>query len=197
MPVKVRPRLRRRLLRWAFVSGVAIVAVLVIVSFAATSFNPSSGGRSEDAGSGAAVGEEHLITDSEHLSRDVSFSGYSTSPPTSGPHWNQRNPDAPISCGIYDEELRDEQTTHNLEHGNILISYNLSDPEVISELEDAARDLPGRNRWLVMRPYSLIPEGEIAMTAWGWLQRFDSVDPEGMKSFYEAHFGNGPEFINC
>jgi hypothetical protein len=143
------------------------------------------------------VGEQHPITDSEHLDRDVTFTGYSTIPPTSGRHWSQRNPDAPIACGIYDEEIRDEQTTHNLEHGVILISYNLTDPQMISELEDAAKALPSRNRWLVMRPYSLIPEGEIAMTAWGWLERFHTVEPEAMKEFYEAHFGNGPEFIPC
>ena len=197
MPVKVRSKLRRRLTRWAFALAAGGLAAAIIFSLVASSIFTTGGSQSTDSGSGASVGESHPITDSEHLQRDVSFTGYSTTPPTSGRHWSQRNPDAPIACGIYDEELRDEQVTHNLEHGVIVISYNLSDSQMISELKDAAKDLPSYNRWLVMRPYSKIPEGEIAMTAWGWLQRFDEVDPEEMKEFYEAHFGNGPEFINC
>ena len=170
-----------------FILGIALQSIVGAGSF--------GGGGS---GSGANVGEQINILPSGHLPRGQTFDSYTSTPPTSGPHWAQLNPDAPVSCGIYDEELRDEQIVHNLEHGNVVISHNLTDPQQLAELEAAAKDLPGRNRWLVMRPYLGLEVGEVAITSWGWLQMFDGVDPEGLRDFYEAHFDTiAPESVDC
>ena len=50
---------------------------------------------------------------------------HSTTPPTSGTHW-------PVwaNCGVYDTEIPDEIIVHNMEHGHVVISHNLSDQEV-------------------------------------------------------------------
>ncbi len=148
-------------------------------------------------GNAASVGESYPILPPVHLAPGQTFDEYSSTPPTSGPHWSQRDPDAPVACGIYDEGLFDEQVVHNLEHGHVIISHNLTNPEQIDELEAAAKNLPRDEQWLVVRPYSALEEGIVAITAWGWLQRFEGVDTEGLDEFYEAHLSNGPEFIPC
>ena len=43
---------------------------------------------------------------------------YSTTPPTSGPHWDRW-----ADRGFYPDGLPDELIAHNLEHGNIVVSY--------------------------------------------------------------------------
>ncbi len=191
----IRPRTWRKIRRWGFIGAVAVVGLLVILSFALQSFPGGFG--SSSSGSGEQVGQQvSLMAGAQnHLPPGDTFSDYSTIPPTSGPHWGQ--PDGPTRCGIYDKELPDEATTHNLEHGHVVLSHNLKDPQQVEQLKNVARDLPERRRWLVLRPYSKIKEGEVAIAAWGWIQRFQGVNEDGLKAFYGAHFGQGPEFAPC
>ena len=196
---RVRPRMWRRVRRWAFIGVVGGLALVFVVGFALPALRT---GQSTGSGSGEEVGESVsimplLFPPANHLSKGETFSDYSTTPATSGPHWSQVGPNAPVGCGIYGDDLLDEQTTHNLEHGHIVISHNLKGQEEIEQLKAVAEDLPGRRQWLVLRPYSKIAEGEVAITAWGWLQRFQGVDATGLQEFYSAHFGNGPEFAPC
>ena len=119
---------------------------------------------------------------------------YSTTPPTSGPHWP-----SPADCGVYDEELPDELIVHNLEHGNVVISYNLPDPEEADRFREVADDLPGRSVWGVIRPYSKIAPGTVAMAAWGIIDEVQGVDEERMREFFETYagFGGAPELLPC
>jgi len=100
--------------------------------------------------------------------------------------------------GIYDDEdeVPDARIVHNLEHGQVIISYNLNDEAEIERLKDIARDLPSRRSWMIMRPYSGIAPGEVAITSWGWLDRFDGVQEDRIREFYDAHVNNGPESIS-
>jgi hypothetical protein len=110
---------------------------------------------------------------------------YSTTPPTSGDHWS-----ASARCGFYESEVRDETTGHNLEHGNVVMSYNLTDPADITRLEEVHDNLTSSGSWLVTRPYSKIPEGAIAMAAWGVLDQFTGIDEERIERFFDAYKGN-------
>ncbi len=187
-------KMSRRLLRWTFAVGVVVVALLIILSFAITAIFPGGGPVSDNSDPRSQIGEKQEDIGAEHIPNYESYDNYNTHPPTSGPHWNvQNNPIVPASCRVYDEQQRNERTVHNLEHGHIVISYNLTDQAMIDDLTSAARNLPGFSRYAVVQPYAQIAEGEITMAAWGWLQRFTTVDPEGMKAFYDAHRGRGPE----
>ena len=65
------------------------------------------------------LGQEiEIILTKNHLAQGQTVV-YSTTPPISGDHW-----DSWAECGFYENGLPDEFTTHNLEHGNIVISYN-------------------------------------------------------------------------
>ncbi len=123
---------------------------------------------------------------------DVIPDGYSTVPPTSGPHWG-----AWSKCGFYNHPLPDELLVHNLEHGNIIVSYNLDSAADISALRDAVAAIPLAEEFAIVRRYPAIPEGMVALSVWGALDRMLGVDGERIARFFAAYPGNaGPEFAN-
>ncbi|MCH8808577.1 MAG: DUF3105 domain-containing protein [Proteobacteria bacterium] len=118
---------------------------------------------------------------------------YSTTPPTSGNHW-----DTPQACGFYEDGLDDERITHNLEHSNIVVSYNLPDAAQVDELKSAIGDIGLARIWGITRSYDKIPVGQVAVAAWGVLDTMEGVDAERLKTFFETYAGAlGPEFITC
>ncbi len=118
--------------------------------------------------------------------------GYSTVPPTSGQHWG-----AWSDCGFYNHPLPDELLVHNLEHGNIIVSYNLPDDDDVAALRAAVAAIPLAEEFAIVRRYHEIPEGMVAITTWGVLDRMMGVDPERIARFFADYPGNtGPEFAN-
>ena len=141
----------------------------------------SGSARPEEPGVGTpvpAMGNEHIAT-------GLRFSDYNCIPPTSGPHWAE-----PARCGSYDTEILDEQLVHNLEHGNVVISYNSLDEEEAGRLIRFLETLPGLETWAVVRPYSKISPGTIAMTAWGVIDHISGLNEERIETFFLAYAGN-------
>ncbi len=123
---------------------------------------------------------------------DVVPGGYSTVPPTSGQHWGEWS-----DCGFYYHPLPDEMLVHNLEHGNIIVSYNLTDDADIAALRTAVEAIPLAKEFAIVRRYHEIPEGMVAITTWGVLDRMIGVDSERIARFFADYPGNtGPEFAN-
>lgn len=123
---------------------------------------------------------------------DVIPGGYSTVPPTSGRHWG-----AWSDCGFYNHPLPDELLVHNLEHGNIIVSYNLADSAEVAKLRAAVEAIPLAEEYAIVRRYLAIPQGMVALTTWGVLDRMEGVDPERIARFFADYPGNtGPEFAN-
>ena len=120
---------------------------------------------------------------------------YSTSPPTSGPHLSFTWP-----CGFYNVDYTDPVTeqvgvpdrriVHNLEHGHVVMSYNLPDQEDVERLQQVHLGLSDHGLWLISRPYDKIEEGTVAMTAWGVLDVFDGVNEQRIEAFYDAYKSN-------
>ena len=121
--------------------------------------------------------------------------GYSTTPPTSGRHWNGW-----AACGFYGpaEVLADERILHNLEHGNVVLSYNFTDPDRVAELEDVFDSIGRTNLWGVARFYDQIPEGTVALTTWGVIDGpMEGIQSDRIEQFFEAYSGTlSPEFPN-
>ncbi len=123
---------------------------------------------------------------------DVEPEGYNTIPPTSGRHW-----DAWSDCGFYNYPLPDELLVHNLEHGNIVISYNLADDVEVAELRAAVSAVPLAAKFAIVRRYPRLPPGMVALAAWGALDRMLGVDAGRIAGFFEQYPGTaGPEFPN-
>ena len=178
-----------------------VIAVLVIGSFAAVPIFQSLGGpgdvslgTAEAYVDGVGVKQEIMRTKNHvDLTSDEAddYVVYNTFPPTSGDHWS-----AAQSCGFYEEPIPDERVVHNLEHSNIVISYNLLNQADVDALKDFYNDLDEswRNHFTVVRPYDEIAPGQIGLSAWGVLDVMDGIDEERILRFYEHYVGRlGPE----
>jgi hypothetical protein len=87
---------------------------------------------------------------------------------------------------------------HNLEHGNIVISYNLSGDAEVDQLKNALDGIGKSEVWGVTRLYNEIPSGTVALAAWGVLDTMQGVDGERITTFFETYSGVlGPERIVC
>jgi hypothetical protein len=171
----------------------ALIAVLVIAGFAVSSacFVLGSPGGSSD-GYVEGVGEQQdLMPTANHVPEGQSVE-YSTTPPTSGDHW-----EIWAECGFYDYAIPDEQVVHNLEHGNIVINYNLTSNEEVQRLRDVIDGISLSNIWGVTRFYDEIPEGTVVLTAWGVLDTMPGIDEERIRTFFEYAGNLGPERIPC
>ena len=117
---------------------------------------------------------------------------YSTTPPTSGDHWERW-----ADCGFYPEGLPDELIVHNLEHGNIVVSYNFTDSQEIDRLRSVMDTIALAEVWGVTRFYDKVPEGMVAVSLWGRRATMPGVDPNLMAGFFAAAGAVGPETIPC
>ena len=172
------------------------IAVLVIAGFAVGGLGRGGGGGAANTGSNEryvdGVGVQELITSANHVPEGQAVE-YSSYPPTSGDHWEL----GPAACGFYAEGLPDEQIVHNLEHGNIVVSYNLPDPADVNELRDVINGIGIANVWGIARSYSKIQEGQVALTTWGVLDTMDGVDPGRIEEFFEYPGNLGDEKVPC
>ena len=191
---------RRKKTNKLYLAVSVVIAVLVIASFAFASF--SRGGRGVDTGSAneyvEGVGVEHDIMASVvHVDKDTAVE-YSTTPPTSGEHWIDREIPSPGACGFYEDGLDDRIITHNLEHSNIVVSYNLSDETQVDALKSAIDDIGRARIWGITRFYDKIPDGQVAVATWGVLDMMTGVDKDRIETFFETYAGSlGPEVVTC
>lgn len=112
---------------------------------------------------------------------------YQNTPPTSGQHWG--SPAAPATWGIKEAELADEVTTHNLEHGGIVISYKALTDEDRGKLRDLVA-LLRQNGFtkIILQPYSKMNDARIALSAWNWQLKLPSYDDVAIVKFVRAHY---------
>ena len=211
---------RSRWLLFAFgaIAVLFIIALLVPVVLP-VNFGGGGGGQGEASGYVEGIGTQvDAPEDRAHFADNFTIfdvtnqEGYSTTPPTSGRHW-----DGWVQCGWYTEPVPDERIVHNMEHGNIIVSYNLTDQAQIDELKDAYESIGLTNRWGVARPYNpgpdaegneRFPEGTIALTTWGVIDKWNvrevddannyqiiGIDKERIEQFFRAYSGTlSPEF---
>ena len=111
--------------------------------------------------------------------------GYSTSPPTSGPHL----PQAP-SWGEQ-SALSEALQVHALEHGGVLVQYNCSTPclELVRNLRGITSSY---NQGVILAPYSGM-NSRIALTSWGQIDLLDDYDEDRVNEFVSKNRGHAPE----
>ena len=185
---------RKKRTNYLLLGGFIIIALLVIGSFGLTTI-PFGRGSGTGIGSSdkymAGVGEQHPITAANHVPAGQTVR-YSTVPPTSGDHWV-----VPAKCGFYPEGLPDEQATHNLEHGNIVVSYNLTAQEEVAQLRKILDSIELNPIWGVTRFYDKLEPGTVAVATWGVLDIMKGVQRDRIKKFFETYSGRlGPEQDN-
>ncbi len=186
---------RRKTNPW-YIAASVVIAILVIGGFAVGGLAGLAPSASDAAGSSneyvEGVGEAHPIMPTRQHVLEGQEVTYSTTPPTSGDHW-----DFWARCGFYEKGLPDERIVHNLEHGNIVVSYNLTAPEEVAQLKDLMDNFDLAPAWAVTRFYNKIPEGSVALAAWGVLDTMTGVDEDRIEKFFRHYAGTlGPEFPN-
>ena len=117
--------------------------------------------------------------------RDRAIIEYNTIPATSGDHWGIFT-----QCGFYHNGLPDEIAVHNLEHGNVVVSYNFTNPGDVTELGNIHERLRPSDDWVITRFYDSIGEGEVAVAAWGVLDSFTGIDEGRIREFVRTYRAN-------
>ena len=197
-PIATGGGFRSRWLLFAF-GAIAVLFIVALLVPVVLPVNFGGTGQGEASEYVQGIGEEaEMALSRDHFPDTMSIGqivpgGYLTTPPTSGRHWNGW-----VQCGFYTSQVPDERIVHNMEHGNIIISHNLTDQAQIDQLEEAFDDIGLTNAWGVARPYDQIPEGTIYLTTWGVIDGpMHEVDKDRIERFFEAYSGKlGPEFPN-
>lgn len=184
------PGLLRRFLPGLVVLGGVLVAVVGLR--AAGVFEPPLAGLDLNApqlraSRGDEVGAKVPSQGGAHIpdGRRVS---YSTTPPTSGPHWQRW-----ASWGIKEAQEPNERTTHNLEHGGVVIAHRGLAPEELDRLTSVVRALMrGGYPKIILEPYAELTDAKIALTAWQWILKMPDYDEAQVVRFVRAHH-QGPD----
>jgi Protein of unknown function (DUF3105) len=116
---------------------------------------------------------------------------YETSPPVAGPH------SSAVPCGVYAEQIPDENQVHDLEHGAVGVQYKPDLPVAqIRRIEELVRSYDSH---VFAGPYEEM-ESNITLTAWGHMVRLDSFEGQTIRDFIDAFAqgGDAPEaFQDC
>lgn len=185
-----RPRGRQgwtgRFWKIGVVGGAVVLSVLGLR--AAGVFEPGAANIDLNAGpyrvaAGETVGTKVSNQGSAHISDGQRFT-YNTTPPTSGPHWQR-----PASWGIKDSQDANERTTHNLEHGGVIIAYSptLASADV-TKLKSLVRSVSGTYGKVILEPYADLTDAKIALAAWTWILKLPEYDEVQILKFMKAHY---------
>ncbi len=180
-----------------------LVALLVAGGVVAAIFAQRGAQEAELANYGVPEGEancgdveERDEQGRDHIDVGAPHEPYTTTPPTSGSHYNSAGL-GPVQAGFYDDpaDAPPEGVLHNLEHGFIVFYYSPDAPaEVIADLELAVEDEAQAS---VATPFSGIEgDANFVMTAWNVAQSCEQVSQSTIDEFRRAYQGiAGPEKI--
>ncbi len=163
-------------------AGGLIIALALITGLALPSFGinptPTAPEQQDVAGTQLAVQEGDLLEPGE-------TTDYDTSPPTSGPSWAEA-----ATWGVHDEQAANEAVVRNLRNGGIVFSYNLDSDSQRNELQAFVESLPGYPDCYVLQPHEEVGQGEITLTAWGWIDTLTPSETDAMRDFVDDHRAN-------
>ena len=120
------------------------------------------------------------------------MSDYNSNPPTSGKHWSDGQ--APVARGVYEQEFPDEALVHNLEHGEIWISYQ---PDIPDNIKEELRAIARDSYKVVLTPRAK-NDTDIAVAGWGRLDKFNlegALDRGRIEDFIQRYRNKGPELV--
>jgi len=192
---RARRNTRRAVLKWIALATIGAVALALIVGTMLPSIIPTGGATQAKAMSAEARAKgpgEHLADQgTNHIAEGTTFTGYNSTPPTSGSHWP-----LPAAWGVYDEPVPNERQLHNLEHGGVTIQYNTQDQTLIDNLKALAKAQRAFPSCLIVAPYPTM-EHPIALTAWRVMLTLDQFDKRQIEDFVKFYRDQGPERLSC
>jgi hypothetical protein len=170
--------------RLLIVGGVLVVGAIVLVVVLLFA-----------GGSGQRIGQRQVDDGQTHIAEGQAGGPYSSTPATSGQHWNSAT--SPGPWGVYTTAQPQERVIHNLEHGGIVIWYQPSqlDADGVQALTDYVEQQVRSAKFkVILSPWSGQDFGApIAVTSWNWLLKLDSADIDQVRAFLDDHYGQAPE----
>lgn len=180
-----RHQARKRVRRYLYLGFSAVIGILITISL----FLPSLGGGF--GGGQAGTNQLASAVASQIIPDGTDYFGYSSSPPTYGPHWPTG-----ASWGVHTEDIRDERQVRNLAEGGILIQYDTDDQELIDTLTEFAERQVNYPCYLIVAPYTGLTSPIVA-TAWGTMESMDEYDADRLQQFVDSFRGQGPNPVPC
>ncbi len=178
---------------WVVVGVVAAAIALILGARALGVFDAPAASNTFDindprfATAGLTIGEHRDEIGKSHVPTGQKVD-YPQVPPTSGDHWAQ--PAAPAPWGVKTSLLPWEVTTHNLEHGGIVIVYSadLSTGQV-DTLRLYVRQVQAAGfPKIVLEPWPDMPkDSKVILTAWNWIMKLPGIDQASIVKFVKAH----------
>jgi len=143
--------------------------------------------------SNAPKGEDYSvripIQEGGHIDVGRIHQPYASDPPSSGSHYRNT-----ARVRFYDEEAREENIVHNLEHGDIWIAYH---PRISQVAKDQLKNIQGTKIIVTPRDAN---EFDISLVAWGRIDSFnidgDTLDEFRVKDFIKRYINKGPEKVS-
>ncbi|WP_423918724.1 DUF3105 domain-containing protein [Frigoribacterium sp. 2-23] len=156
---------RNRLIAIVTASVAGAAAIALVVTFVVTSGQP----RQDPSAISIDGVKTYADLKPTHVSGTVD---YEMTPPAGGPH-NQ----VWMNCGVYSEQVPNENAVHDLEHGAIWFTY---DPAQVSESEIEALRSFAPDTYSVVSPYPGLDK-PMYVSAWGAQLGFTNVDADKSK----------------
>jgi len=129
-----------------------------------------------------------IMENTNHVAVGSSLPEYTSNPPTSGPHYA-----GTARSGFREETIADQYIIHNLEHGDVWISYH---PRVADEIKEELKQFGAAKVIITPRESN---DTDIALAAWGRLDAFNiegNVLPvERVSDFIKRYTNKGPERV--
>lgn len=177
---------------WIVAGVVIAVIALILIGRAAGVFEPPAAASVDPNASqfdpaGQTIGEHRDNIGNEHVPSGQRVN-YPSLPPTSGPHWAA--PAAPAPWGIKTSWLPFEVTTHNLEHGGIVILYSQDlNAAQVETLRGLVRELNTAGyAKMILEPWPDMPkESKVILTSWNWILKLPAIDQTSIIKFTRVH----------
>jgi len=176
---------------WVVAGVVIAVVALIFIGRAAGVFDapaaPLDVSSSKFDTAGQTIGVHQDEVSKGHVTTGQTVD-YPSVPPTSGDHWSQSGV-APAPWGVKTAWLPFEVTTHNLEHGGIVILYasDLSTAQVDS-LRGLVRDLNSAGfAKIILEPWPAMKDSKVILTAWNWILKMPGIDQTLIVKFVRSH----------
>jgi hypothetical protein len=175
---------------WIVLGAVVAFVALILVARSLGAFDPPPApidvNAKEFDTAGQTVGTKLEVLPADHIPTGQKAT-YNSVPPTSGQHYQA--PAAPAPWGIKETTLPNEVTTHNLEHGGVVVAYNNLSTAEVDQLKSIVRQLmSGGFKKVILEPYPELTDAKVALTAWSWLYKLPSVDQTQVVRFFRAHY---------
>ena len=143
-----------------------------------------------------ALGEIIAVASADHVPDGTDPGPYPSRPPAGGKHYA-----TPLAAGFYDENDPETLVTypegnlvHSLEHGYVIFWYNCQVSDDCGTLKDEIRSVMREfsNVKLIAFPWADL-DVPLAMTSWGRLLEFSSLDLDTMRTFVRNNRNKSPE----